>query len=204
MSENRDRERAICEHADPLVLDGRSAWCAECGALFGMGKWRTPEQRTEPPSPREPRDLEEIGVKYQSADDLGLTAKSGGSPNSGEVQFAPKNAELLELLEGARCLSNPIGPLYGAGWNAAIDCVIERVKAHVATPVAGATPAASSGSRERGESSERAVSSPDGGEDPLPRCLRPDENDSACVCCQTRWHRLDERKRLAKAKTEKR
>lgn len=38
-----------CSHEDPLVLDGQSAWCARCGSLYGMGRWRQPERRrTEP------------------------------------------------------------------------------------------------------------------------------------------------------------
>lgn len=34
-----------CAHVDPLVLDGQTAWCARCGALFGMSAWRLPEDR---------------------------------------------------------------------------------------------------------------------------------------------------------------
>lgn len=42
-------QTTACPHTDPLVIDGHTAWCADCGALFGMGTWRAPRQRTDPP-----------------------------------------------------------------------------------------------------------------------------------------------------------
>lgn len=40
---------AACAHVDPMVIDGQTAWCADCGGLFGMGAWRLPSSPSDHP-----------------------------------------------------------------------------------------------------------------------------------------------------------